>query len=336
MRPDDDQPARLADLHIHVGGAVAPHTLWSIAHDRGFKLPVKNFWQFKELISARPGKITSLSEYLEVMHKWTERIQSSPQAIERSVYEIICKEYRSGVGLIELRFNPMKRNEAGSRDLDHIILAAIRGMERAKLEYEVKTGLIFCMAREFGRRQNETIVEKAIKYRNRGVIGIDLAGVEHDPMETYDDKLLAEYGELCAYARNSGLGITIHTGETKKTGAAGIKNIINILKPNRVGHGILAYKSVEVCKLLRDRDIILEVCPSSNLATRAVEGIGELHSAISTFIGRGVKFTVNTDGPYMLDTNLHDEFKLLTDNNILNIDERNKAEAQAWQSSFIS
>ena len=140
----------LADLHIHVGGSVAPHILWSIAHDQGFKLPTKDYWEFCELISAAPGRVNSLDEYLEVMHKWTERIQSSPSAIERAVYETICKEHRgSNVGLIELRFNPMKRNEAGARDLDHIILAAIRGMERAKLEYDVKAGLIFCMAREF-------------------------------------------------------------------------------------------------------------------------------------------------------------------------------------------
>ncbi len=138
----------LVDLHIHVGGAVAPHVLWSIAHDQGFKLPVASYWEFKELVSARPGKVASLEEYLAVLHTWTERIQSSPQAMERSVQEIIGKEYRSSrVSLIELRFNPMKRNVGGERDLDHIIHAALRGMDRAVLEYGVRAGLIFCLAR---------------------------------------------------------------------------------------------------------------------------------------------------------------------------------------------
>ena len=114
-------PKELADLHIHVGGAVAPHVLWSIAHDQGFKLPVSDYWEFKELVSARPGKVRSLDEYLAVLHRWTEKIQSSPQAMERSVYEIIGKEYRSSrVSLIELRFNPMKRNVGGERDLDRL------------------------------------------------------------------------------------------------------------------------------------------------------------------------------------------------------------------------
>ncbi len=107
-----------------------------------------------------------------MLHQWTEKIQSSPQAMERSVYEVIGKEYRSSrVSLIELRFNPMKRNVGGERDLDHIVHAALRGMDRAVLEYGVRAGLIFCLAREFPHELNEILVEKAIKYRRRGVVG---------------------------------------------------------------------------------------------------------------------------------------------------------------------
>ena len=91
VHPDGLEAGRarreLVDLHIHVGGAVAPHVLWSIAHDQGFKLPVSDYWEFKELVSARPGKVKSLDEYLAVLHTWTERIQSSPQAMERAAGE---------------------------------------------------------------------------------------------------------------------------------------------------------------------------------------------------------------------------------------------------------
>src|SRR5919199_5723000 len=165
----------LIDLHIHLGGAVAPHILWSIAHQQGFKLPVKNYFEFVELITARPDRVNSLEDYLTIMHTWTEKIQSSPMAIERSVYEVIGKEYRgSHVSWIELRFNPMKRNLNSELDLDHIIHAALRGMDRAVLEYGVKAGLIFCLAREFEPGLNAIIVEKAIRYRRRGGVGIDL------------------------------------------------------------------------------------------------------------------------------------------------------------------
>ena len=151
-------PNSLADLHIHVGGAVAPHILYSMAHQRGFKLPVDDYWGFVDLVTASPEKTKSLEDYIAIMHKWTERIQSAPAAIERAVYEIIGKEYRSScVELIELRFNPLKRNEGGVRDVDHIILAALIGLERARLEYGVEAGLIFCLAREFDFEVNEII-----------------------------------------------------------------------------------------------------------------------------------------------------------------------------------
>ena len=118
----------LIDLHIHVGGAVAPHVLWSLAHSEGFKLPTKNYFEFVEMITARPDNVRNLDDYLRIMHTWTEKIQSSPMAIERSVYEVIGKEYRgSRVTQIELRFNPMKRNLDSTLDLDHIIHAALPG-----------------------------------------------------------------------------------------------------------------------------------------------------------------------------------------------------------------
>src|SRR3954470_10110374 len=179
-----DPSLELADLHIHVGGAVAPHILWSIAHEQGFKLPVQTYWEFRDMVTAKPETVSSLGDYLAILHQWTEKIQSSPAAIERSVYEIIGKEFRSShVSLIELRFNPMKRNIGGERDLDHIIHAALRGMDRAVLEYGVRAGLVFCLAREFEPGLNEILVEKAIRYRRRGVVGIDLAGTEKHAVE---------------------------------------------------------------------------------------------------------------------------------------------------------
>src|SRR5439155_16860410 len=130
------------------------------------------------------NKVTSLVDYLEIMHQWTEKIQSSPSAIERSVYEVIGKEYRSSrVSMIELRINPMKRNLGGERDLDYITAAALRGMDRACLDYGIKAGLIFCLAREFDYQLNEILVRKAERYRARGVIGIDLAGPEQHTLE---------------------------------------------------------------------------------------------------------------------------------------------------------
>jgi adenosine deaminase len=325
----------LSDLHIHVGGAVAPHILWSIAHDQGFKLPVSDYWEFKELVSARPGKVRSLDEYLAVLHQWTEKIQSSPQAMERSVYEVIGKEYRSSrVSLIELRFNPMKRNVGGQRDLDHIIHAALRGMDRAVLEYGVRAGLIFCLAREFDLSLNEILVEKAIKYRRRGVVGIDLAGTEKHAIELKPAEVL-RYRALYERARAAGLKTTVHTGETPGTGAEGVRAVVEALEPHRIGHGICAAKDEKVMDLLRERGVVLEICPSSNLATRAVASLDELGTVLRRFWERGVKFTINTDGPYLLDTNMRSEVRMLREAGVLSDEQIDQAVQWAREATFV-
>src|SRR6185369_3789125 len=297
----------LTDLHLHVGGAVAPHILWSIAHDHAFKLPVKSYWEFCELVYADPNKVKSLGDYLDIMHHWTERIQSSPSAIERSIYEIIGKEYRSSfVSTIELRFNPMKRNLGGERDLDYIIAAALRGMDRACLDYGVRAGLIFCLAREFEYGLNEILVKKAIKYRDRGVVGIDLAGPEQHTVELTNEVL--KYRDLYATARQAGLGTTIHTGETSHTGADGVLAVLAELKPDRIGHGIAAAKSEEAMAKLKEGNVVLEICPTSNLRTRAVADLAELGTILGKFGKAGVRLTINTDGTYLLGTTLRKEF----------------------------
>ncbi len=325
----------LIDLHIHVGGAVAPHILWSIAHAQGFKLPFKDYWEFADAIVATPDKVRILEDYLGIFHQWTEKIQSSPAAIERSVYEIIGKEYRgSRVTQIELRFNPMKRNLGGERDLDHIIHAAIRGMDRACLEWGVRAGLIFCLAREFEAHLNEIIVEKAIKYRTRGVVGIDLAGTEKNAIELMPAEV-ERYRDMYARAREAGLGTTVHTGETHGTGAEGVAAVVEKLAPDRIGHGIRAVGDEGVMKLLRERGVVLEVCPSSNLSTQAVSGWAEMKQVVRTLLDRRVKVTLNTDGPYLLDTDMAREVQLSVKHGLMNDREVDEALVIAREASFL-
>jgi adenosine deaminase len=328
-------PRELIDLHIHVGGAVAPHVLWSLAHSQGFKLPTKNYFEFVEMITAGPENVSNLDDYLRIMHTWTEKIQSSPMAIERSVYEVIGKEYRgSRVTQIELRFNPMKRNLDSTLDLDHIIHAALRGMDRATLEYGVRAGLIFCLAREFDHRLNSIILEKAIRYRHRGVVGIDLAGTETRALELDADQVGA-YQDLFQRARDAGLKTTVHTGETSGTGAEGVIAVVDRLRPHRIGHGIRAAYDEAAMRLLREQDVVLELCPTSNLHTHAVSGVEELKHIVQTFLDRGVKLTLNTDGPYLLETDMQSEVDLVEKHGIMTPDQVTRALACAREYSFI-
>ncbi len=327
--------APYCDLHIHVGASVAPHIMWSIAHSAGFKLPVNNYFEFVDMVTANPRKVKSLEDYLRILHEWTERIQSSPSAMERSVYEIIGKEYRgSRCERIELRFNPMKRNLGGERDLDHIIHACLRGMDRACLEYGVEAGLIFCLGREFAADVNEKILEKAIKYQDRGILGIDLAGTEKEAVELTAS--VEKYARIFQRAREAGLGTTVHTGETTATSGEGVIAVLEHLRPDRIGHGVRAAYNEEATQRLADTGTVLEICPTSNLNTRAVRHLEEFRYILGTFLEAGVKLTINTDGTYLCETNIHNEHKLLVEAEVLSAAEATHARDLAFEVSFLN
>jgi len=324
----------LAELHTHLGGSVDPAVMWTLAHEQGIALPVKDFWDFEGLVSVDPRGVEGLPQ-LDAIYKWTELIQSSPIAVERSVHGAIGGAYRrQNITTLELRFNPMKRNRGGERDLDHIIMAAIRGLDRASLEYpQVRAGLILMMDRTFTAAQNTVIVEKAIRYKSRGVVGIDIAGPRPEPGH-YAYRELAPQVEA---ARGAGLGVTIHVGEEGgDTGIAEIGEVVEHLRPERIGHGILAAQDEETMRLLVDAGTVLEICPSSNLLTKALPDEDAIRDTMRTFADRGVQFTIATDGPEMMRTHLSDELALLLRTGALTEDEVRAANERGHESSFLA
>ena len=266
----------LAELHCHLGGAVTPAIMWGIAHAQGIKLPTKDYWEFRDMITVSK-RSRSFDGYLQLFH-WTELIQSSPIAVERAVYEVVGGGYRkNNVTTMELRFNPMKRNRGGEQDLDHIIAAAVRGMDRATLEYPIKPGLIFCLDRAFPYELNEIIAEKAIAWRDRGVVGVDIAGPESATFR------VADYRRLFRRVRQYGLGITVHTGESGPVDE--VARVVELLEPDRIGHGVKAAYDPRAMEMIRDRGIVLEICPTSNLNTRVVSAAGTSSAGSSTRCG---------------------------------------------------
>ena len=324
----------LAELHTHLGGSVSSDILWSLAHEQGIALPVKDYWEFDRLVTiADPRGVADLNA-LDAIYHWTELIQSSPIAVERSVHAAIGGAYRSqGITTLELRFNPMKRNRGGERDLDHIILAAIRGLDRASLEYpQVNAGLILMMDRTFTAEMNAVIVDKAIRWAPRGICGIDVAG----PRPRGERYLYRDLQPLVEEARGAGLGVTIHVGE--EGGDAGIEEIgevVETLRPDRIGHGILAARDPELMETLRSTGIVLEICPTSNLLTKALESEEAVSETFRAFSDNGVLFTIATDGPEMMRTHLRDEFELLVRIGALEREQLPIANERGHAASFV-
>jgi adenosine deaminase len=324
----------LAELHTHLGGSVSSDILWSLAHEQGIALPVKDYWEFDRLVTiADPRGVADL-DALDAIYHWTELIQSSPLAVERSVHAAIGGAYRSqGITTLELRFNPMKRNRGGEQDLDHIILAAIRGLDRASLEYpQVTAGLILMMDRTFTRELNGIIVEKAIRWAPRGIVGIDVAG----PRPRGARYAYRDLQPLVEEARDAGLGVTIHVGE--EGGDAGVEEIaevIETLRPERIGHGILAARDQALIDALREQEIVLEICPTSNLLTKALVSEEAVRDTFRAFVEGGVRFTIATDGPEMMRTHLRDEFELLVRIGALEREQLVEANSRGHASSFV-
>jgi adenosine deaminase len=323
----------LAELHTHLGGSVASDILWSLAHEQGIALPVKDYWEFDALVTVSDPRGVDDLDALDAIYHWTELIQSSPLAVERSVHGAIGGAYRSQrITTLELRFNPMKRNRGGERDLDHIILAAIRGLDRASLEYpQVRAGLILMMDRTFDSRQNEVIVDKAIRWSSRGIVGVDIAGPRPGGGR-YDYTQIAPMVET---ARDAGLGVTIHVGEEGATGAEEIGEVVERLRPDRIGHGILAARDATLLRLLRDAGVVLEICPTSNLLTKALPDEEAVRDTFRAFSDAGVLFTIATDGPEMMRTHLRDEFELLRRIGALSADELVEANRRGHAASFV-
>jgi adenosine deaminase len=326
-RPRLDPRTPLTELHVHLGAAVTPAIMWGIAHAQGIRLPTKDYWAFRDLITVGRRR-RSFEYYLDLFH-WTELIQSSPTAVERSVYEVIGGAYRkNNVTELELRFNPMKRNRGGEQDLDHIIAAAVRGMDRAVLEYpQVRAGLVFCLDRAFSVELNEIIAAKAIAWRSRGVVAVDIAGPQ-DPRFAF-----ADYRDIFAECRRAGLGLTVHAGEIGPPQE--VRKAVEALEPDRIGHGIKSTYDESVMGLLRERGIVLEVCPTSNLSTRVVRNVAEIRYIIRRLIDHRVKFVLSTDGPEMLQSYLRDEINLLLRNEIMTIEEVTDVLATARRASFV-
>src|SRR3989338_113556 len=312
------------------GGAGAAAILWTLAHEQGIKLPTKDYWEFEQMITIKEkGKMHSVKELSHNYYAWTELIQSSPLAIEPAVHGTIGGAYRANnIVVHELRFNPMKRNRGGERDLDYIILAAIRGMENALFEYPlVRAGLILMLDREYPKKLNTIIFEKAKKYQHRGIVGIDLAGPQRHTFH------IEEYDSLFQEAKELGFGVTVHTGE--EGSVKEMQYIVERVAPHRIGHGFLAWQDTGLMRMVAEQNITLELCPTSNLNVGVIKSVEEMRRIFRTLLEHHVRLTINTDGPEMHGTNLKQEYELLKKNKIFTVSELTRCRENGFEASFI-
>ena len=322
----------LAELHAHLAPSISPPIYWHLAQSEGYKMPKREYREFVEYLLLSPERKMTLKEYLdEIYHPILDKLSSGAPALEKCVYESLSGAYRSNnITLLELRGNPMKHNHDGEVDLDHAIMAMLRGMDRALLEYpRLKSGLIFCLDRQFSVEKNAIIVEKAIKYHRRGVVGIDFSN--YNPGGFF----FKDYSKLIEKARAAGLKVTAHSGETDDTND--MWDCLNYISPDRIGHGIKAAYDKKLMKELAKRGTVLEVCPLSNLMTKAVKDNEEMKIILQSLVANDVKFCINTDWPEMIkDAHLTQQYEYILEHKMLTEEQIEQTIQCGFEASFIS
>lgn len=321
----------LAELHAHLTTSIPPAVFWHIAHSEGYKLPKRDYREFAEYIILSPDYRLSLRKYLDqIYHPILNKLSSGSPALEKAAYASFGGAYRSGnITALEIRINPMKHNHDGTVDLDHAIMAMLRGMEKALLEYpKLHGGYIFCLDRQYTYEKNAIIVEKAIKYRRRGVVAIDFANYDTGMFHFRD------YTALVKKARRAGLKVTAHSGETDDTND--MWECIEAIQPERIGHGIKAAYDKDLMKELAKRGTVLEVCPLGNLVTNAIADLDEMKFILQTLWDNGVKFCINTDWPETIrNGRLMQQITFLKEKEILSQEQIDQTIKWAFEATFI-
>lgn len=313
----------MIDLHTHLGGAVPASVLWEILCDGGLQTEFRTFDQLQEFLTVKPGDIKTLDDFLSLYFHATELIQSSPHAATAAAYQAVAKAYRRAkITGMEVRYNPLKRSRMGLHSLDAIILATVQGLQRASMHYQVRTGILFSLGKELSHEENWKIVKAALRFRGHGVlhgaygiVGVDMAGPE-SLRRDLDKEWLGEIAKMIAEVRKANFGVTWHVGETGFSGPSGMENVLEIIEPDRIGHGIEIRKAEaqqreRLCGILRERRVCLELCPSVNIVTRSLQNYGEMADVVRLLDKESIPFCINTDNPYLIHTNLSREYEIM-------------------------
>lgn len=310
------------ELHCHLDGGVRPQTMYELLLQDGEKLEMKDIKEFEKLVMVKE-ECDSLKEYLEKF-SYPLRVMQKQENIERITYELLEDLSKQNIKYVEIRFAPFLHMEGGLT-FDEVVESVLKGMDRAKGDFNISSNAILICMRHESVENSLKVVEYGEKYLGNGVVAIDLAGNEHDfPPEMHK--------EAFQLAHAKGYNITIHGGETGIV--ENISKSIELLHAKRIGHGIAAIKDPKVMELLKEKNIFLEMCPTSNLQTKAVNSI-EVYP-IRKYLEKGIGVTINTDNITVSNTSLNKEYELLMDKMDFSIEEILKLIDNSVEAAFIS
>ncbi len=309
------------EIHVHLEGAIRTATIIEIAKEHGLDLPAYDVEALNPHVKVYE-QWENLSAVLEAFRVAQQSIVS-PQVFERIAWEFFEDSAAENVKLLEVRFSPDWAFRGHDLDWDAALEALLRAKTKAESQFDMTIGLIAISSRSLGVESCEKTVDWAIRHREV-ICGIDLADSEFRHP-------ISEFVRPVLRAKDAGLGITIHSGED--TPAEAVFDTIQAVQPARIGHGIHIIEDMSVVEMVIERGITLEVNPWSNYLTNSVPTI-ESHPLKKLF-DLGVRVTINSDDPEILETNLNNEYRIAHEILGMSLDEIKTCNRYAFEASFL-
>ncbi len=309
------------ELHCHLEGAIRTATIIDIA--RQYNLPLPSY------------KASELDAHVKVFDQWRDlhavleafgiarNCFVAPEVAERIAWELFEDSAAQNIKLFEARFSPDWALSRHNLDWDAALDGILRAKSRAERELGMAIGLIAITSRSLGPESCARTVDWSVRHAG-DILGIDLADSERDFP-------LADFLPAIHRARDAGLKLTIHTGED--TPASFVVDTIRLASPDRIGHGIHIIQDPAAIDLVKERGTTLEVNPWSNYLTNSVRRIED--HPLKKLFDLGVRVTINSDDPEVLDTNLNNEYRIAHEVLGMSFDEITACNCYACEASFL-
>lgn len=309
-----------AELHCHLDGSVRPSTLLELAREYGKPMPADDPEALADYMVVRDAR--TLEDYLE-RFEITLSVMQRPEALERIAYELVEDVARDGVRYIEMRYAPVL-NIGEGLSLGEAVEEPLRGIARAEKEFGVRARVIVCALRHLSPEMSMELARLAVAYKDRGVVGFDLAGGEKGNPAT-------RHAAAFAFARQHDLAVTVHAGEGD--GADSVRQAVHACCAHRLGHATHLIEDPALTQYVNDRRIALEICLTSNVQTHATPSY-DAHP-LREYFDQGLTVVLNTDNRLMSGTTLTEEYWLAAKHLDFSFEELSRIALDSFGSSFL-
>src|SRR5438445_4367902 len=309
------------DLHCHLDGSLRLGTMLELVEDQKIRLPAVT-----EEGLARAMKIGqrhgSLEEYLKGF-EITLSVHQTEAALYRTAYELAVDAAAENVRLLEVRYSPVLHLQKGLKPTV-VVEAVLEGLRKAERETGMMAGVLVCCMRNMSAETSLRLAELSVAYKNKGVLGFDLAGAEHgNPAK--------DHQEAFQLILNNNINCTVHAGEAY--GPPSIAHALHYCGAHRIGPGVRRREAGDLLNYVNDHRIPIECCPSSNVQTGAVEDIAS--HPFKFYLDFGLRVTINTDNRLITDTTVSKELTIVTEQFGLTLSDIRNVLVAGFKSAFL-